>query len=69
MGIVMPLQMERRYRQIQGGYKHICTSVLATCDAFEGFHILTYVIQLHKHLVPLLRTTYELRDCSQPYLH
>lgn len=35
----------------------------------RAFIILTYMIRLHKHLVPLLRTTYELRDCSQPYLH
>lgn len=40
----MYLQMERGYRQVQGGYRHVCTSVLAMCDAFEGFHVLTYVI-------------------------
>lgn len=49
----MYLQMERGYEYVQGDYRHICMSVLATCNVFEGFHMLTHMIQLHNHLVLL----------------
>lgn len=53
MEIAMSSQMEKGDRQVQGGYRHVCASVLATYDAFEGLNILTHMILLHKHLMPL----------------
>lgn len=47
--ITTSLQTGRCYGWVQEGYKCLRTFGLAVCDTIEGFHILTHIIQLHKH--------------------